>query len=661
MHYGGDWNPEQWPEKTWGEDVRLMTEAGITLVRTGTHGWARTEPAPGAWDFGWLDRALDLLADAGVDVVLSTMTGGPPPWLLRRHPEAAPDGTACPSGPVRHTYATRLVEQLARRYGDHPAVALWHIGDVYGSGHGCARPCGCEACEEAFREWLRARYGSLDALNSAWTTAVRSQTYGAWEEVRLPGHAGSAGECSPDPARLLDRRRFTHDALLGCFLAEREVLRALTPEVPVTTGFLPLDGSVDQFGWARHQDVVALGPAAGSGEAAGPGGPLAAAAAFDAARGAGGGQPWMLLDHGPAEGPWPPGALRLRAWQAVAQGADAVLPAPWRQPRGGAGRFRAALVPHAGTASRMFTEARALGHELAAAPAELEGSRVSAVRAALVLDWPSRWALEQSPAAGLDAPGLLLRYHAPLLRSHVACDVVPPGRDLTGPGYRLVVVPHLHLLSVLDARRLAGYVRGGGHLLVGCCSGIVDESARLHGNGWAAPLRELLGVTVEEPWPLAEGVTVPVEGGPAGSGHGSAWAEVLTLDGAEAVARFTGGPAAGGPAVTRHSYGDGVAWYVATRLDAGALERLLGTACARAGAEPVLPGLPREVQAAERRAADGTRFVLLLNHGARQARCRLPQPMRDVLTPGRDADAPVYQVTLPPGGVAVLSAAPPGA
>ncbi|WP_249400592.1 beta-galactosidase, partial [Streptomyces cacaoi] len=278
MHYGGDWNPEQWPEKTWGEDVRLMTEAGITLVRTGTHGWARTEPAPGAWDFGWLDRALDLLADAGVDVVLSTMTGGPPPWLLRRHPEAAPDGTACPSGPVRHTYATRLVEQLARRYGDHPAVALWHIGDVYGSGHGCARPCGCEACEEAFREWLRARYGSLDALNSAWTTAVRSQTYGAWEEVRLPGHAGSAGECAPDPARLLDRRRFTHDALLGCFLAEREVLRALTPEVPVTTGFLPLDGSVDQFGWARHQDVVALGPAAGSGEAAGTGGPLAAAA-----------------------------------------------------------------------------------------------------------------------------------------------------------------------------------------------------------------------------------------------------------------------------------------------------------------------------------------------------------------------------------------------
>ncbi|MFG2223947.1 beta-galactosidase [Streptomyces sp. NPDC048644] len=661
IRFGGDYNPEQWPEEVWADDLELMRKARVSMVTAGIFSWAKVQPRPDVWDFGWFDRVMDGLAGAGIDVCLATMTASPPPWLSHAHPEMLPedaDGRRrwpgarqhyCPSSPVYRSHAVRLVERLAARYAGHPALALWHIGNEYGC-H--TRQCFCEVSATDFRRWLRARYATVDALNDAWSTAFWSQAYGDFDEVLPPRTAPTF----PNPAQQLDYLRFGDEALRACYLAEKEVLDRLAPGVPVTTNLMPQHKPVDAFAWAPHLDAMALDfyqdPYV-------PDDHIRAGYAFDLMRSAGGGRPWLLLEQAPGavnwrprNGPKPPGAMRLWSWQAVAQGADAVLFFQWRQSLGGAEKFHSAMLPHAGSDTRIFREVTALGAELAAVP-EIEGTR-SRADVALLADWNNWWALEldSKPSTALDLAQLSIEHYRPLFEAGVACDIVPPGRDLTG--YRMVVVPHLYLLTAEDARRLTEYVRDGGRLLVSFFSGIVDAHDRVHPGGAPAPLREVLGLRVEEFWPPAAGVSVAVGG--TYTGRADLWSEAIDLEGADAVAHFTDGDLAGRPAVTRHNYGRGTAWYVGTRLEAGLRRALWDDVREAAGVTPVLPGLPDGVQATVREGAGG-RFLFLLNHGGAPADVALPGPMRDALA--GDAAA-LERVTLDARGVAVLTDLPSG-
>ncbi|MFE1776200.1 beta-galactosidase [Streptomyces sp. NPDC059008] len=659
IQFGGDYNPEQWPEEVWAEDLKLMKAAHVTMVTAGIFSWARVEPRPGQWDFGWFDRVMDNLAGAGIAVCLATMTASPPPWLSHAHPEILPEGPDgqrrwpggrqhyCPSSPVYRAHAVRLVEQLATRYAGHPALAMWHIGNEYGC-H--TRQCYCAVSAADFRRWLRERYESVTALNAAWSTAFWSQGYGDFDEVLPPRTAPTF----PNPAQQLDYLRFGDEALRACYLAEKEVLNRLTPEVPVTTNLMPQHKPVDAFAWSAHMDAMALDfyqdPYAGDDH-------VRAGYVFDLMRSARSGQPWMLLEQAPSavnwrprNGPKPPGAMRLWSWQAVAQGADAVLFFQWRQSLGGAEKFHSAMLPHGGTDTRIFREVTELGRELASL-AGIEGTR-SRAEVALLADWHSWWALEldSKPSTALEHSRIALEHYRPLFEAGVACDVVPPQRELNG--YRLVVVPNLYLLTARDAERLTAYVRDGGRLVVSFFSGIVDEHDRVHPGGAPAPLRELLGLRVEEFWPLDAGRTVAVEG--AYAGRADLWSEAVDLEGAEALARFADGDLAGRPALTRHTYGRGTVWYLGTRPEPVLMRALLDDVRRAAGVAPVVPGLPAGVQATVREGAGG-RYLFLLNHGTDTVEVGLPEPMREALAADGARGGTVDRVTLAARGVAVLT------
>ncbi|MGD6742110.1 beta-galactosidase [Streptomyces sp. BH106] len=657
LHFGADYNPEQWPEDVRAEDTRLMKEAGVTMVTAGIFSWAKVEPRPGAYDFGWFDRVMDNLADAGIRVCLATMTASPPPWLSRLHPEILPeteDGRRkwpggrqhyCPSSPVYREHATRLVERLATRYADHPALDTWHIGNEYGC-H--TRQCYCDVSAADFRRWLHERYGSVDALNEAWSTAFWSQRYDDFDEVLPPRLAPTFA----NPAQQLDYWRFSDDALRQCYLAERAVLRRVTPGVPITTNLMPNHKPVDAFAWSEHMDVMSLDHYQDPYEDAPH---LTAAYNFDLMRSARSGQPWLLLEQAPSAVNWrprnspkQPGRMRLWSWQAVAQGADAVLYFQWRQSRGGAEKYHSAMVPHAGTDTRIFREVSDLGRELASVP-EIAGTR-STADAALLTDWNSWWALEldSHPSTALNQSEINLAHHRALFDAGVPCDIVPPDRDLSS--YKLVVVPNLYLLSQENAERLAAYVEGGGHLVVSFFSGIVDDCDRVELGGYPAHLRRLLGIRTEEFWPLDEDQHLTVSG--ELTGRADLWSEAIDLEGAGAVAVYEDGELAGRPAVTRHTYGDGTAWYLGARLEPAALRGLLDRVRTEAGVAPVLPDLPAQVQATVREGAAG-RFLFLLNHGKREAEVSLPTPMRDRLTAEPE---PTTRVSLPAYGVAVLQA-----
>ncbi|SBT45537.1 beta-galactosidase [Micromonospora narathiwatensis] len=661
--YGGDWNPEQWPAEVWREDVALMRRAGVNLVTVGVFAWSRLEPAPARYAFDWLDRVLDLLHDNDIRAALATPTASPPPWFSLAHPDALPvtaDGvrlhhgsrdTYCAAAPAYRAAARRIAGVLADRYADHPALALWHVHNEYGT------TCHCAHTEAAFRRWLADRYGDLDALNAAWVTTFWSQHYSDWAQIAAP----RATQYLANPGHLLDFRRFWSDTLLAAYAEQRDVLRAANPAVPVTTNYVLGDWvPVDHGRWASEVDLVAIDhyPPAVDG-----GAEEQTALAADLARGwarhgahrrGATDRPaaWLLMESAPNQihttdrmHTKEPGRMARHSLAHVARGSRGVMFFQWRAPAGGAERFHSALVPHAGPDSRVFREAVDLGEMLRRIP-EVDAGRVDA---SVAIGWDAAcgWALRHPglPSQRLDQHAEVAAAHRALWHAGIACDLVLPGDPLDG--YRLLVLPALYLASDATADWVRDHVRGGGHLLVTWLSGVADEHGRIRLGGYPGAFRDLLGIRVEEFHPLAGDDRVPLTGG----GTGRDWTETVHLAGAAPVTAYLGGVLDGRPAVTRHRIGDALAWYVSTRPDDDSYRRLLAEAARLAGVAPVCPDAPPGVEAVRRRDGDRS-WLFLLNHTDRPQ--RVPAAGTELLTGEPVGDA----VTVPAGGVAVLREPP---
>jgi beta-galactosidase len=640
--FGGDYNPEQWPEETWHEDVRLMREAGVNSVTLGVFSWSKLEPTPGAREFGWLDTLMDLMHDNGVGVVLATPTASPPPWMGRLHPETLPrdaDGRVewwggrqhfSHSSAVYRRHAAAITEDLAARYGSHPALTMWHINNEY-----CTFDHGDEAAA-AFRRWLRDRYGSLEGLNSAWGTAFWSQGYDCWEGVLPPRRAHYLN----NPAQVLDFRRFTSDMLLECFTAERDIVARHTPHIPVTTNFMPLWSGQDGWRWAEEEDVVSvdLYP-----DPCDPLAPRYAALVQDLTRSQARG-PWMVMEQAaggvnwrPVNQPKPRGLNRLWSLQAVARGADAVCFFQWRQSRQGAEKFHSAMLGHAGPGGRAFQEVKRLGADLARIGAEVAGTGIEA-RVAVLHDWHAWWAGAQDgrPSTAVEYEAVLQAWHGALWEAGLTSDFAHPEHDLSG--YRLVVVPQLYLLTDAAVDNLLAYARGGGTLVAGFLTGTADQDDRIRPGGMDPRLRELFGIRLlHEWWPLPPGEHVACEGF-----TGTLWSEEIeAADTVTETLAYRGGELDGMPAVLRRDR----AWYFSTLPEPEALRGLLTRIAAGAGVRPVLEGLPPGVEAVRR-----GEVLFLLNHGRTPVTVPLPGRHHDLLSGAGVTDT----VTLGRYGAAVL-------
>jgi beta-galactosidase len=659
LPYGGDYNPEQWPEKVWDEDYRLFDAAGIDLLTVGVFSWTLTQPAADVYDFTTLDRIVARAAVEGRRVCLATGTGAHPAWMANSFPEVTRvdfEGNkkkyggrhnSCPSSPAFRRFSTEVARRIAARYAGNPAIVAWHVGNEYGGA------CYCDLCAAGFRDWLRDRYGSLERLNEAWYTTFWSHTFGDWDEIepasaltehwRGPNHTAFQGIT-------LDYKRFMSDAMLTNYRDEKAAIRESDPGTPVTTNFMGAFVGLDYHRWAPHLDFA-------SWDNYPPDDHSADLMAFghDLNRGLKDGQPFWLMEQTPSTtacrdvNPLKrPGIMRLWSWQAVAHGADAVLFFQMRAGRGASEKYHGAVIGHSGRDdTRVFREVAALGAELTAIGDATLGARTPA-RVALLFDWDSWWALELSdgPSRLVQYKEIVLDYYRALWRAGIGVDVVAVTADLSG--YDVVVAPVLHMLKGDTAARLEEVARRGGTVLTTFLSGRVDEDDNAFLTDVPGPLGDLMGIRIDEWDARPADVTNPVRFADV-TAAGSLVFEIVLPQGAATVATYGDDFYAGTPAVTRNAFGHGEGWYVATRLDETGVAWVIRQVLARHDITSPYEG----VEVAERVAPDGRRLTFLLNHGTTPASLTAHANAVDLLTGNRIAlGDPIH---LPPTGVLLLS------
>ena len=665
--YGGDYNPDQWPEEVWDDDVRLMKKAGVNLVSVGIFSWAKIETSEGVYDFDWLDRIIDKLGEAGIAVDLASATASPPMWLTQAHPEVLGKdyrGDVCqpgarqhwrPTSPVFREYALKLCRAMAEHYKGNPYVVAWHVSNEYGCHN---RFDYSEDAEHAFQQWCEERYGTIDAVNDAWGTAFWAQRMNDFSEIVPPRFIGDGNFMNP--GKLLDFKRFSSDALKAFYIAERDTLAEITPDLPLTTNFMvSASGSVlDYDDWGDEVDFVSNDHYFIPGEAHLDELAFSASLVDGIARK----DPWFLMEHSTSAVNWreinyrkEPGQLVRDSLAHVAMGADAVCYFQWRQSKAGAEKFHSAMVPHAGEDSAVFRDVCELGADLNKLSDEgILGSRLAKSRVAVVFDYESEWATEHTatPTQHVHHVDEPLAWFRALADQGVTADVVPVRG--AWDDYEMVVLPSVYLLSEETTRRVRDYVVGGGRLVVTYYTGISDEKDHVWLGGYPGSIRDVVGVRVEEFMPMGDDFTgVPDRLELSNGAVAHDIADVIgSVDGTATVLEtFKDDPWTGmdgAPAIVAHTFGEGRSVYVGARLgrDGIALslpEILDSLGMAEAG------GNDGRVLHVEREGADGSRFVFSFNRTHETVRV----PVEGEVVVSSFADVDGETASIKPNGVIV--------
>ena len=619
--FGGDYNPEQWTEDIWAEDMRLFKLAHIDTVTLNVFSWASLQPSEEVYDFSKLDRIMEMVRENGLKVVLATSTAVHPAWMARKYPEVlrtefngmkrkfGSRHNSCPNSPIYRKYSTAIAEKLAERYKDYDNIIAWHISNEYGG------ECYCENCEKAFRVWLKDKYRTIEELNRVWNTAFWGHTFYDWDDVVAPNLLTEhfAPERTTFQGISLDYSRFNSDSILGCYRLEYDAVKKHTPELPVTTNLMEFYKPLDYQKWAKYMDFVSWDSYPDV-EAT----PAKMALNHELMRGLKQGKPFILMEQTPSVTNWHPynalkrpGVMRLWSYQAVAHGSDSVMFFQMRRSIGACEKYHGAVIDHAGHENtRVFREVTAIGAELDQIGERTLGSTIPA-QAAVLFDWDNWWAIEYSagPSCLLKYRDEVQKYYDALYENNIPADVIGVDADLSN--YKVIIAPVLYMIKPGVDEKLRQFVRSGGTLVTTFFSGYVDEHDLVTIGGYPGKLRDILGIWVEESDALPRNMTNSFTWD--GCKHEAViLCDLLHSEGAEVLATYDEDFYAGMPALTKNTFGEGAAYYVATRSDAAFYDKLIQQICAEQGVAPIC-NTPTGVEASLRVMED-RKYLFLLNH-----------------------------------------------
>jgi beta-galactosidase len=594
IYFGGDYNPDQWDEKTIDEDMELFKQAGVNLVVLPVFSWAKLEPSEGEYHFEWLDHLIDKIWAHGIHVCLATPTTAQPAWLSKKYPEVLPVDIAgrkrthgmrvffCVNSLKYRERAAAIAEEMAKRYAHHPALAAWHVSNEYGTS------CYCPACQAKFRLWLKQRYGTIENLNKMWHTSFWGRTVYEFDEIMLPTELND--DYRFNPVIQLDYMRFLTDSTAECFENEAKVLRKYNPEIPVMTNMSGYIRKLDQRVMADHLDMVGWDNYPAPTDP-----PYFVAMKHEIMRGLRHGQSYWLTEQSPNQQNWQPynklkrpGEVRKLSYQAIAHGADTCLFFQMRQSVAGQEQFHGAFINHGGHGNtRIFREMTTLGKELESLKDKVLEGRIQA-RAAILFDWNNWWALELSsgPSKDMDYLKLISEYYRAFHEQNIPVDIIRMDEELDR--YDLVVAPLLHMMKEKIGERVEQFVENGGTFVATMRSGIADEENRCIFGDYPGPLKKVLGIRVEETdalRPEEENLIVMKEtsGMKEKTYACSFLCDLIYPEGAETLAVYGKDFYEGVACLTKNNYGKGRAYYIGTQAEPAFLKEWIQKICEECG------------------------------------------------------------------------------
>ncbi|RAJ00839.1 beta-galactosidase [Paenibacillus pabuli] len=655
VQMGVDYYPEHWDPHLWEQDAKLMADSGVRIVRVGEFAWSRMEPADGQFEWSWLDQALDTLHRNGLQVVIGTPTMTPPRWLIDKCPDILPvlpsgqlyhegvRGHRCYNSPNMRTYSARIVQKLSERYVGHPAVIGWQTDNEFSF-----TDCQCTACSEAFREWVRTRYNTLEQLNQAWGTVVWSGEYSDWEQV-TPPYGGSPFQ---NPSFLLDYSRFQSDSIVAFQTMQIEIIRHNCPDHFVTHNFHSYPQKADQYKIGQDLDFASFdyypNPSPNKTDTA----PYSGALSLDLTRGIKRRNFWIMEQLSGPPGCWfpmwrtpQPGFLRAYSWQSIARGADAVVHFRWRSATIGAEQFWHGLIDHSNVPGRRFKEFQQLCTEVNSLGERLQGSTLQN-EVAILHSHDQLNALRIQPQAeGLEYYENIKVWHRALTKWGISTDVIHSSEALDG--YKIIIAPHLYLLDENTAERLQAFAADGGILVLTHRTGVKNDNNLCVMASLPGMLSACSGVRVTEYDPVG-GDQIQIRDEKGNTYTASQWADVLELDTAQAIAVYADQFYAESAAVTQNNWGKGAVYYVATQPDEAYLSQLLRTIAEQCGLSEI-HSLPDGVQVTTRSGPNGTfRFILNLSPQS------VSIPLQASYTSALDGTIKGTRLELGPYGIEIL-------
>jgi beta-galactosidase len=638
--YGGDYNPEQWPEEIWPDDMKLLKNAGIDTVTLNVFSWAEIQPSEDRYDFSRLDRIMEMVRKNHLHVIMATSTAVHPAWMAEKYPDVLRTDfrgigrrygqrhNSCPNSTNYRRLSAALAGTLARRYRTFENIEAWHVCNEYGG------ECFCDSCAAAFRLWLKEKYGTLKALNEAWYTAFWSHTFYDWDEITVPD---LRSECDDErhsryPVISLDYRRFQSDSLLECFKLERDAIKKEIPDAQVTTNLMGFFKGLDYQKWAGEMDFISWDNYPTNSDVWAD-----IAMPHDLMRGVKGGRSFALMEQTPGTAAWRPynelkrpGVMRLWSWQAVAHGADTVMFFQMRKSRGGYEQFHGAVIDHTGTGNtRVYREVAKLGKELETLGDGTLGARTPS-GVGILFTWDNWWAVDwmSGPSQDFEYLTEVRRFYRALRELNINTDILSPEDDFSP--YRVIFAPAMFMVRTGEDEKIRSFTKNGGTFVTSFMSGIVDENDQVTLGGYPGKLRDILGIWVEESDGLLPGMRNSF------SYHGREYpAEIICdLIHTEHARRLDDSGYGSDfyqsmPAVTKNSFGNGKAYYVGTASSDEFYRTLCRDICSEAGITPVLD-VPEGVEACSRVNDKGT-WYFILNHSSEEQTIELPWAAWDAL------------------------------
>lgn len=623
--HGGDYNPEQWLDRPdiLEKDIIYMKEAHVNVVTLGVFSWSVYEPEEGIYHFEWLDRIMDRLYENGIYVILATPSGARPAWMDEKYPEIMRVNeygvrnthgirhNHCMSSPKYREKVIAMDEMLAKRYGKHPALILWHISNELGG------VCYCSLCKERFRNFLKERYQTIEQLNQEWWTTFWSHRFNRFEQIEPPSKRGETSIHGLN----LDWKRFTTWNMNDYMKTEIEVFRRLTPDIPVTTNFMRLYRGLDYHKMAQELDIVSWDsyPEWGKAEESLTDTFYQTAFEHNIMRSMKLDRPFLLMESTPSIVNWHPtnrlkrpGIHRLSSLQAIACGSDSIQYFQWRKGRGSYEQHHGAVIDHLGTNdTRVYREVQEVGEKLE----KLGQVRTSIVKnqVAIIYDWENRWAIEDM--AGLsdrkNYDETVQEIYRILLKHGIDSDLVSSETELNG--YKMVIVPMLYLLKPAAASGLRNFTKAGGVVLATYLTGYTNENTLCWLGGFpGGGLKEVFGLYSEEVDSLYEGernAAVFVDGTER-LGEIKDFCEILKVQNAEIVVLYEKDFYAQTPVLTKNVFGEGQAWYLGARLCEKGMTKVLKEISQEAGI--VWEDLPDGLMVHRRYKAD-KEYIFALN------------------------------------------------